>query len=89
MYIPGAADIRENGIQNDNDTIKVNKMDREQMILDYIKNNGNISMSKATEIWGYKARSATRKIIDKLLQKNLIEKVGKGPNTLYKLSDAY
>lgn len=89
VYIPGVADIRENGIQNDNDTIKVNKMDREQMILDYIKNNGNISMSKATEICGYKARSATRKIIDKLLQKNLIEKVGKGPNTLYKLSDAY
>lgn len=36
-------------------------------------------MKAATELCGYKARSATRKIIDKMQEKQLIEKVGDGP----------
>ena len=50
-----------------------------QRILEYIRVHGNITMKAATELCGYKARSATRKIIDKMQEKQLIEKVGDGP----------
>ena len=57
--------------------------DKEHIIIEVMKQQGNISMGKATEICGYKTKSATRKLIDKLIQKNIIEKTGNGPATRY------
>ena len=42
-------------------------------------------MGKATEICGYKTKSATRKIIAELLKKAVIEKQGNGPAIRYTL----
>lgn len=42
-------------------------------------------MGKATEICGYKAKSATRKVIEQMLNQGMIERVGTGPATKYKL----
>lgn len=83
VYIPGAADLRENEPRKS--IVAKSEADREQMIIEYIKENGNITMKQATELCGYKARSATRKIIDKMQEKQLIEKVGNGPKTQYEL----
>lgn len=44
---------------------------------------------KATEVCGYKTKSATRKIIAELLKKKLIEKQGSGPATRYVLTKEY
>lgn len=79
VYIPGAADLRKDEVQESHE------VDKEQRIMEYIKVYGNISMKQATELCGYKARSATRKIIDKLQEKQLIEKIGSGPKTRYEL----
>ena len=53
--------------------------------MEYIKAHTEISMGKATDICGYKTKSATRKIIGKLLDKGYIKKVGSGPKTRYRL----
>lgn len=59
--------------------------DREKRILEYIRQFDAISMGQATEVCGYKTKSATRKVIDKMLEKKLLEKIGSGPMTRYKL----
>ena len=83
VYIPGAANLRRDDMQ---ETVSsINEDDKEQRILEYIRVHGNITMKQATEQCGYKARSATRKIIDKMQEKQLIEKVGDGPKTRYEL----
>lgn len=83
VYIPGAADLRKD------ETQEIRAFDKEQRIIDYLKAHGNISMKEATEVCGYKARSATRKIIDNMQEKQLIEKIGNGPKTKYRLKSGY
>ena len=76
VYIPGAADLRTEVLTPANVTKLTEK---ERIIVEYIKTHGNVSMGKATEICGYKTKSATRKIIAELLKKAVIEKQGNGP----------
>lgn len=84
VYIPGAADLRTEVLASA--SINLKKLtDKERVIVEYIQNHGNISMGKATEICGYKTKSATRKIIAELLKKEVIEKQGNGPATRYAL----
>lgn len=84
VYIPGAADIRKNVLASA--TIKLIKLtDKERLIVEYIQKHGSISMGKATEVCGYKTKSATRRIIAGLLEKEVIEKQGNGPATRYVL----
>ena len=82
VYIPGAADLKVLASAS----ITLTKLtDKEKFIVEYIEVHGNISMSKATEVCGYKTKSATRKIIAELLKKKVIEKQGRGPATRYVL----
>ena len=82
VYIPGAADLRTEVPTPANVTKLTEK---ERIIVEYIKTHGNVSMGKATEICGYKTKSATRKIIAELLKKAVIEKQGNGPAIRYTL----
>ena len=83
-YIPGVADLRK---EEKVDVSEVLLTDKEKLIIEYIKENGEISMGKATEICAYKTKSATRKIITALLQNGIIKKMGKGPATCYVLKN--
>lgn len=83
VYIPGAADLRKEGKKEI--PVEVSLNDREQILIEYLKVYGTINMKKATELCGYKARSATRKLINKMEQKQVIRKIGDGPNTRYEL----
>ena len=83
VYIPGAADLRKEGKKET--PVKVSLNDREQILVEYLKVDGTINMKKATELCGYKARSATRKLINKMVQKQMIRKIGDGQNTRYEL----
>lgn len=80
VYIPGAADLRSEVIASASAT--VTKL-TEKLIVEYIEKSGPVSMGKATEICGYKTKSATRKIITELLKKEIIDKIGNGPATRY------
>ena len=85
VYIPGAADIR--------DTTKIDKaetitaMSKEDKVLAYIRQNGSISMQKVMETCNYRSRTGARKLIDKMINADLIEKTGKGNNTIYKIKE--
>lgn len=51
--------------------------------MEYLERHTEVSMGKATQICGYKTKSATRKVIGKLLDKGVIKKIGSGPQTRY------
>ena len=86
VYIPGAADLRKDMVNESMYEYDAKDLtDKELIIMDYIKAHTEISMGKATDICGYKTKSATRKIIGKLLDKGYIKKVGSGPKTRYRL----
>ena len=40
-------------------------------------------MGKATQVCGYKTKSATRKLIDKMIKNEILERTGSGPATVY------
>lgn len=40
-------------------------------------------MGETVEVCGYKSRSAARKVIKKLLDKNAVTQIGNGPETKY------
>ena len=61
-------------------TIRVTKEDK---ILEYIRQNGSISSRKAADIGGYKSKTGARKLLDKMIEKGLITKIGNGPATKY------
>ena len=56
VYIPGAADIR-----NENtDQAELKSMSKEERILEYIRQNGNISTQKVMDLCNYKSRTGAR-----------------------------
>lgn len=79
VYIPGAADIRN---ENTNQA-KAMAVSKEDKILEYIRQNGSISSQKAADIGGYKSKTGARKLLDKMIEKGLITKIGNGPATKY------
>ena len=101
VYIPGAADLRENaqkeseykyddedfGFSGVRESMceygNKNFTEKEQMIMEYLEKHTEVSIGKATQICGYKTKSATRKVIGKLLDKGVIKKIGSGPQTRY------
>ena len=85
VYIPGAADIRSTmESREDNTTKAISKEDR---ILAYGRENGSISTQKVMEICNYNSRTGARNILDKMVNANLIEKVGKNKKTHYKIKE--
>ena len=85
IYIPGAADIRDTTEGDKAETITA--MSKAEKVLAYIRQNGSISMQKVMEIGNYRSRTGARKLIDKMINADLIEKTGKGNNTIYKIKE--
>ncbi|CCY29248.1 putative uncharacterized protein [Roseburia inulinivorans CAG:15] len=79
VYIPGAADIRNENTNQE----KATAVSKEDKILEYIRQNGSISSQKAADIGGYKSKTGARKLLDKMIEKGLITKIGNGPATKY------
>ena len=79
VYIPGAADIRNENTNQE----KATAVSKEDKILEYIRQNGSISSQKAADIGGYKSKTGARKLLDKMIEKGLITKTGNGPATKY------
>ena len=62
-------------------------MSKEDKVLDYIRQNGSISMQKTMKICMHKSRSGARKLIDKMINADLIERSGEKNNTFYKIKE--
>ena len=85
VYIPEAADIRNTTESDEAETITtISKVDK---VLAYIRQNGTISMQKVMEIGNYRSRTGARKLIDKMIKVDLIEKIGEGNKTIYKIKE--
>ncbi len=81
VYIPGAADLRQ-----DEQNIKQNKPslgEKEDAIMRYISEHGSIGTAKAAEVCGYKSRTSARRVIDGMVEKGYIQKNGKGAGVRY------
>ena len=83
VYIPGAADIRNSTESDEAGTMTI--MSKEEKVLAYIRQNGIISMQKVMETCNYRSRTGARKLIDKMINADLIEKTGEGNKTIYKI----
>ena len=84
VYIPGAADIRNT--MESGETEIITTMSKEDKVLAYIRQNGSISMQKVMETCNYRSRTGARKLIE-MINADLIEKTGKGNNTIYKIKE--
>ena len=85
VYIPGAADIRDTTEGDKAETITA--MAKAEKVLAYIRQNGSISMQKVMEIGNYRSRTGARKLIDKMINADFIEKTGEGNKTIYKIKE--
>lgn len=85
VYIPGAADIRNSTESDEEETMII--MSKEEKVLAYIRQNGSISMQKVMETCNYRSRTGARKLIDKMIKVDLIEKMGEGNKTIYKIKE--
>ena len=80
-----AADIRDTTEIDKAETITA--MSKENKVLAYIRQNGSISMQKVMETCNYSSRTGARKLIDKMIKVDLIEKIGEGNKTIYKIKE--
>lgn len=69
VYIHGAADIR-------NENTSQAAMLKEEKILEHIRQNGSISSLEAAHIGAYKSKTGALKLLDKMITKGLIKKIG-------------
>lgn len=49
-------------------------MSKEERILEYIRQNGNISTQKVMDLCNYKSRTGARNLLEKLIKSGKIEK---------------
>ena len=84
VYIPGAADLRREAHSwvSESQTVYLN--DKEQQIMEYIEKTGSITTQKVMELCEYKTRAGARKLLEKMIENGMIQKIGSGPATKYK-----
>ena len=85
IYIPGVADIRNTTESDEAETITT--MSKVDKVLAYIRQNGRVSMQKVMETCNYRSRTGARKLIDKMINADFIEKTGEGNKTIYKIKE--
>lgn len=89
VYIPGAADIRdENASQAEvTKTAEMSNLNKTQRVIHYLKSYESISTQEAMALCEYKTRAGARRLLDKMIQNNILKKTGSGPGTKYILND--
>ena len=89
VYIPGAADIRnENRSQAESTgTDGISNLNKEQRVMHYLKSHESISTQETMELCEYKTRAGARRLLDKMIQNNILRKTGSGPGTKYIVND--
>lgn len=89
VYIPGAADIRdENASQAEVTKIaEISNLNKTQRVIRYLKSYESISTQEAMALCEYKTRAGARRLLDKMIQNNILKKTGSGPGTKYILND--
>lgn len=89
VYIPGAADIRDEDARQVESTVTdgISNLNKEQRVMLYLKSHENISTQEAMGLCEYKTRAGARKLLDRMIQNDILRKIGSGPGTKYILND--
>ena len=87
VYIPGAANLQTER-QVVSTVSNESNLNKEQRVMHYIKKHGSISTKQAMELCEYKTRAGARKLLDKMIQNDILKKTGSGPGTKYIFNDA-
>ena len=62
---------------------KIRNLSKEQRIMHYLKSHNSISTQQAMELCEYKTRAGARRLLDKMIQNDILRKIGSGPGTKY------
>ena len=87
VYIPGAVDLQANRQVDPIEIDEISKLNKEQRVMHYLKNHDSISTQQAMELCDYKTRAGARRLLDKMIQNDILRKTGSGPSTKYIFND--
>ena len=66
---------------------EISNLNKEQRVMHYLKNHDSISTQQAMELCDYKTRAGARRLLDKMIQNDILRKTGSGPSTKYIFND--
>ena len=87
VYIPGAADLQADRHVELTETDEINNMNKEQKVLYYLKSHDSISTQQTMELCEYKTRAGARRLLERMIQNDVLRKIGSGPGTKYIFND--
>lgn len=88
VYIPGAADLHADRQVESTETDEIGNLNKEQRVMHYLKSHESISTQEAMVLCEYKTRAGARRLLDKMIQNDILRKTGSGPGAKYILNDA-
>lgn len=87
VYIPGAVDLQTNRQVDSTNADDIHNLNKEQRVVHYLKEHDSISTQQTMELCEYKTRAGARKLLDKMIQNDILRKIGSGPGTKYIFND--
>ena len=87
VYIPGAANLQVDRQVESTETDEIRNLNKEQRVMHYLKSHDSISTQQAMELCKYKTRAGARRLLDKMIQNDILRKTGSGPGTKYIFND--
>ena len=69
------------------ETDEINNMNKEQKVLYYLKSHDSISTQQTMELCEYKTRAGARRLLERMIQNDVLRKIGSGPGTKYIFND--
>ena len=87
VYIPGAADLQADRHVELTETDEINNMNKEQKVMYYLKSHDSISTQQTMELCEYKTRAGARRLLERMIQNDVLRKIGSGPATKYIFND--
>ncbi len=87
VYIPGAANLQVDRQVESTETDEIRNLNKEQRVMHYLKSHDSISTQQTMELCEYKTRAGARRLLDKMIQNDILRKTGSGPGTKYIFND--
>lgn len=87
VYIPWAADLQADRHVELTETDEINNMNKEQKVMYYLKSHDSISTQQTMELCEYKTRAGARRLLERMIQNDVLRKIGSGPGTKYIFND--
>ena len=87
VYIPGAVDLQMSRQVGSTITDEIRNLNKEQRVMHYLKSHDSISTQQAMKLCEYKTRAGARRLLDKMIQSDILRKTGNGLATKYIFND--